>query len=154
MNLKEKKLVGYIIVSLFFIYIISFFIGNENEKFNISLVNNNLLIIFPNKILVKDYAIKDYEEINKSNINETFEYKTIFKTEYYQEVSEIVIKDISNYNIKENHAYFYVMSQEDERNSNSKLKTLGFCLKNKEVLLKGSKEKDNDFIKKCHQIRL
>lgn len=150
MNMKEKKIVGYIIIGFFLIYIISFFIRNENEKFTISLVNNNLLIKFPNKIFVKDYAIKDYEETNQSNINKIFEYKTILEKEYYQEVNEVFIRDISNYGIKENHAYFYTMFQEDNKNSSKKLKSLGFCIKKDFVLVQGSKEKDSDFINKCH----
>lgn len=148
--MKEKKIFGYILIVLFLIYIISLFVRNDNEKFNISLINNNLFIKFPNKMLVKSYAIKDYEKTNRSNTNETFEYRTILEKEYYQEVNEVVIKDISNYGIKENHAYFYIMFQEDDKNSSSKLKTLTFCLKNKEVLLKSSNEKDADFIKRCH----
>lgn len=146
--MKEKKLVGYTLIALFLISII--FVLNKNKEFKIILVNNNLTIEFPNKIFVKYYAIKDFEKNPSANETDISEYKTILEKSYYKKVDHISISNISNYNIRSNHAYFYVMTQENDKELNARLKSIGFCLKHNYVLLQKNREKDSDFIKNCH----
>ncbi|MFH4289104.1 hypothetical protein WAJ05_19855, partial [Acinetobacter baumannii] len=60
--MKEKKIVGYTLIVLFLISIIFMLNKNKNEEFKISLIHDSLVINFPNKIFVKNYAIKDFEK--------------------------------------------------------------------------------------------
>ncbi|ENX39205.1 hypothetical protein [Acinetobacter sp. NIPH 2100] len=146
--MKEKKLVGYTLIALLLIYII--FVLDKHEEFRITLVNDDLTIEFPNEIFVKHYAIKDFEKNISSNATEISEYKTILEKSYYKKVDHISISNIYNYSIRSNHAYFYVMTQENDKELNARLNSIGFCLKNNYVLMQKSREKDSDFITKCH----
>lgn len=42
------------------------------------------------------------------------------------------------------------MTQENDYDLNARLKYLGFCIKGNIVLLQSSREKDSDFMEKCH----
>ena len=148
--MKEKKIVGYVLVTLFLISIIFMLNKNKNEEFKISLIHDSLVINFPNKIFVKNYAIKDFEKDNFSTPNGPTEYRKVLENSYYKEVDHIKIENISKYNIIPDHAYFYVMTQENDHDLNARLKSLGFCIKWNSVLLQSSREKDSDFIEKCH----
>lgn len=148
--MKEKKIVGYTLIILFLISIIFMLNKNKDEEFKISLIQNSLVINFPNKIFVKNYAIKDFEKDNFSTQNGPTEYRKVLENSYYKEVNYIKIENISKYNIIPDHAYFYVMTQENDHDLNARLKSLGFCIKGNSVLLQNSREKDSDFIEKCH----
>lgn len=141
----KEKITGYILIFLFITYLIFNFTKNRNSDFNAKLISGDLEISFPNNIFVKDYVIKDFER-NTSN-----EYKIIMEQKLYQDVAKIVIKDISNYNIQPNHAYFYQMAQDNSKEPTKKFKTLGFCIKRNTVILQKSREKDIHFIDRCHQ---
>lgn len=141
----KEKITGYILIFLFITYLIFNFTKNRNSDFNAKLISGDLEISFPNNIFVKDYVIKDFER-NTSN-----EYKIIMEQKLYQDVAKIVIKDISNYNIQPNHAYFYQMAQDNSKEPTKKFKTLGFCIKINTVILQKSREKDIHFIDRCHQ---
>ena len=141
--MKEKKVVGYILIFGFFLYIIFYFIKDNNANYKISFTNDSLDIIFPNEIFLKSYNIKDYDK------NELGEYPIILEKEIYQDITKIRIDDISSLGIKSNHAYFYTMFQEDDKNPNKRLKSLGFCIKNDTVLIQSSNEEDLNFINEC-----
>lgn len=79
------------------------------------------------------------------------EYKKILGRETYQYVDNIKIENISDLGIKLNHAYFYTMFREDEKNPSSRLKSFGFCIKKDTVLIQSSNEKDFNFINECKQ---
>ncbi|MDC4864534.1 hypothetical protein NQ912_13190 [Acinetobacter baumannii] len=87
---------------------------------------------------------------NFSNSNGPIEYRKVLENSYYKEVDHIKIENISKYNIIPHHAYFYVMTQENDYDLNARLKYLGFCIKGNIVLLQSSREKDSDFMEKCH----
>lgn len=87
---------------------------NKNEEFKISLIHDSLVINFPSRIFVKNYAIKDFEKDNFSNSNGPIEYRKVLENSYYKEVDHIKIENISKYNIIPHHAYFYVMTQEND----------------------------------------
>lgn len=146
--MKDKKLVGYILIALLLVFI--FFVLNKNEEFRLILVNDSLTFEFPNEIFVKHYAIKDFERHTPAEENEISEYKTILEKSYYKEVDHITINNISKYGIRSNHAYFYVMTQENSKDLNARLKSIGFCLKKDQILLQNSREQDLKFIEKCH----
>ncbi|RKG33116.1 hypothetical protein D7V21_09830 [Acinetobacter guerrae] len=148
---NEKK-VGYFLILILFSFMIFFFLKDENSNFKISLIGDDLEIFFPNKIFVRSFEVLDYESVSLNKVNGSFEYKKILSKNYYKDTRGIRINSISNYNIKSNHAYFYQMGQEDVKNPNQNFKTLGFCINKKDVLLQKSREKDADFIKKCHKI--
>ncbi|MDI9761221.1 hypothetical protein, partial [Acinetobacter baumannii] len=114
---------------------------NKNEEFKISLIHDSLVINFPSRIFVKNYAIKDFEKDNFSNSNGPIEYRKVLENSYYKEVDHIKIENISKYNIIPHHAYFYVMTQENDHDLNARLKYLGFCIKGNIVLLQSSREK-------------
>ncbi|OCA07122.1 hypothetical protein XM61_19055, partial [Acinetobacter pittii] len=99
MDMKEKKIVGYVLVTLFLISIIFMLNKNKNEEFKISLIHDSLVINFPNKIFVKNYAIKDFEKDNFSTPNGPTEYRKVLENSYYKEVDHIKIENISKYNI-------------------------------------------------------
>ncbi|MGQ1304672.1 hypothetical protein [Acinetobacter baumannii] len=73
--MKEKKIIGYTLIVLFLISIIFILNKNKNEEFKISLIHDSLVINFPNRIFVKNYAIKDFEKDNFSNSNGPIEYE-------------------------------------------------------------------------------
>ncbi|MDC5569275.1 hypothetical protein NRB13_19075, partial [Acinetobacter baumannii] len=73
--MKEKKIIGYTLIVLFLISIIFMLNKNKNEEFKISLIHDSLVINFPNRIFVKNYAIKDFEKDNFSNSNGPIEYR-------------------------------------------------------------------------------
>ena len=143
--MKDKRITGYILIFLFISYLIFNFTQNKNSDFNAKLISSDLEISFPNNIFVKDYVVKDFER-NTSN-----EYKIVMEQKLYQDVAKIVIKDISNYNIQPNHAYFYQMAQDNSKEPTKQFKTLGFCIKINTVILQKSREKDTHFIDRCHQ---
>lgn len=143
--MKEKKLIGYILIFCFFLYIIFYFIKDNNSNYKATFLDDELDIIFPHKIFLKSYEIKDYEK------NELGEYKKILGREIYQDIDKIKIENISDLGIKLNHAYFYTMFQEDEKKPNSRLKSFGFCIKKDTVLIQNSNEKDFNFINECKQ---
>ncbi|USE84079.1 hypothetical protein [Acinetobacter tibetensis] len=148
--MKDRKIIGYTLIALFLLSIIFILNKNKHEEFKISLINDSLVINFPNKIFVKNYAIKDFEKDNFSNSNGPKEYRKVLENSYYKEVDHIKIENISKYNIIPDHAYFYVMTQENDHDLNASLKSLGFCIKGNNVLLQNSREEDSAFIEKCH----
>lgn len=43
--MKEKKLIGYVLIFCFFLYIIFYFIKDNNSNYNVTFLDNDLDII-------------------------------------------------------------------------------------------------------------
>jgi len=143
--MKNKKFIGYILIFGLFFYLIFIFMKDENLNYKIIFNNNDLDIILPNEVFLKSYEIKDYDK------NELGEYKKLLEREVYKDMKKVRIENISEFGIKPNHAYFYTMFQEDDKNPNRRLKSLGFCITKDLVRIQKSRESDSNFIKICKQ---
>lgn len=142
--MREKEVVGYLLILMLIIYLIFSFLKNENSSFQMNVNNNNLEILFPNAIWVQSYEIRDYEKRENG-----LAYKTVLSSVLLKKTNKVQINDIKRYGIKPNNAYFYSMFQEDEKNPTRRLKSLGFCIKAQIVIIQGSRERDSDFINNC-----
>ena len=149
-TVKFQKKIGYALILIFIGFFVLNYFKNENSKYKMKVYNDSLEIIFPNEIQLKGYKIRSYED-NDIDVNGLSSYKILLSEEMNKNTDRILINKLSKYNIKQNHAYFYTMFQEDDKNPNKRLKSLGFCIKNDTVLIQSSNEKDFNFINECKQ---
>lgn len=149
--MKKVKLTGFSI--LIFSIILCIFYFNKASKSNLEIIlnNKNLEIIFPYDIQVTYYEIADYESKETIKINEPSAYKRLIKQQYIANTSKITINNYENLNIQTNHAYFFLMAQDNDKEPNRPFKSIGFCIKNNQIIQQKYKESETSLIQKCHK---
>ena len=149
---KKNKISFFILISFVGFSLIYYYFRDENSNYHMNLLGSSLTISFPNDIYVKYYRIRDYENTGVLADGTSYKYNTILDISYFKDAEKVQIDNIFKYNIKPNHAYLYQMSQSNENDPTARFKTLGFCIKKNVVLIQKSREKDEKFIRKCHQV--